>query len=67
MRNIKKILNIFCIALRKHAHAIFSDFTSCKNDNFQMKKIVIFIIFAQNVDCGYTLESVPAICVLERE
>ena len=29
-------------------------FHGCKNDNFQMKKIVIFLIFAQNIDCGYT-------------
>ena len=29
-----------------------------KNENFQMKKFDIFlIIFAQNIDCGYTLES----------
>ena len=29
-------------------------FHGCKNDNFQMKKNVIFLIFAQNIDCGYT-------------
>ena len=28
----------------------------CKNDNFQMKNCDIFLIFAQNIDCGYTLE-----------
>ena len=27
-----------------------------KNDNFQMKNDDIFLIFAQNIDCGYTLE-----------
>ena len=27
-----------------------------KNDNFQIKKCNIFHIFAQNIDCGYTLE-----------
>ena len=31
-------------------------FHGCKNDNFQMKVFNIFIIFAQNIDCGYTLE-----------
>ena len=31
-------------------------FHSCKNVNFQMKKYNIFLIFAQNIDCGYTLE-----------
>ena len=36
--------------LRKHAHAIYRDFKSCKIFFF------IFLIFAQNIDCGYTLE-----------
>ena len=27
-----------------------------KNDNFQMKNCNIFLIFAQNIDCVYTLE-----------
>ena len=31
-------------------------FYSCKNDNFQMKNCDIFLIFAQNIDRGYTLE-----------
>ena len=31
-------------------------FHGCKNDNFQMKIFGIFLIFAQNIDCGYTLE-----------
>ena len=28
----------------------------CKNGIFQMKNCDIFLIFAQNIDCGYTLE-----------
>ena len=44
-------------ALRKHAHAIFTIaaiFHGCKNEIFQMKKKNdIFLIFAQNIDCGY--------------
>ena len=32
--------------LPKHAHAIYR----CKNDNFQMKKVDSFLIFAQNID-----------------
>ena len=36
-----------------------------KNENFQQKKIDIFLIFAQNIDCGYTLE--PTIYVLEQK
>ena len=31
-------------------------FHGCKNVNFQMKKYNVFLIFAQNIDCGYTLE-----------
>ena len=31
-------------------------FHGCKNVNFQMKNCDIFLIFAQNIDCGYTLE-----------
>ena len=32
-------------------------FHGCKNVNFQIrKKYNIFLIFAQNIDCGYTLE-----------
>ena len=28
----------------------------CKNDNFHLKLFDYFDIFAQNIDCGYTLE-----------
>ena len=31
-------------------------FHRCKNVNFQIKKCNIFLNFAQNIDCGYTLE-----------
>ena len=31
-------------------------FHGCKNDNFQSKSFDFFHIFAQNIDCGYTLE-----------
>ena len=31
-------------------------FLGYKNDDFQMKNYDIFLIFAQNIDCGYTLE-----------
>ena len=42
------------LALRKHARTAISH--GCKNDNFQMKNCDIFLIFAQNIDCGYTLD-----------
>ena len=31
-------------------------FFSCKNWKFHQKNVDIFLIFAQNIDCGYTLE-----------
>ena len=30
-------------------------FKVVKNEKFQLKKFDIFLIFAQNIDCGYTL------------
>ena len=42
--------------LRKLAYAIDRDFLSFKNLKFQLKNLDIFLIFAQNIDCGYTLE-----------
>ena len=30
-------------------------FHGCKNVHFQMKLFKFFLIFAQNIDCGYTL------------
>ena len=42
--------------LRKLAHAINRDFLALKIEHFQLKKFDIFLIFAQNIDCGYSLE-----------
>ena len=36
-----------------HYTAIFH---ACKNDNFHLKYFDYVLIFAQNIDCGYTLE-----------
>ena len=46
------------VALQKHAHAIYSFFLSCKKLNFSVDFFFfdIFLTFAQNIDCGYTLE-----------
>ena len=48
----------FLDTLRKLANAIYRDFESVKkNENFQQKNFdIFFFIFAQNIDCGYTLE-----------
>ena len=35
-------------------------FPGCKNDDFQMKR-VFFLMFAQNIDRGYTLEPPEAV------
>ena len=32
-------------------------FHDCKDGKFSVKKCYIFLIFAQNIDCGYTLGS----------
>ena len=44
------------LTLRKLAHAIYRDFLSFKIENFPLKNFDIFLIFAQNIDCRYTLE-----------
>ena len=44
------------ITLRKHAHMIYGNFFMAKIDNFQRNFFDIFLIFAQNIDCGYNLE-----------
>ena len=31
-------------------------FLALKIENFQLKNVDIFLIFAQNIDCGYALE-----------
>ena len=42
----------------QHARVIYCNiiFHGYKIDNFQMKNCDIFLIFAQNIDRGYTLE-----------
>ena len=37
-------------------------FHGCKNGNFQMKKMLYFSYFSQNIDCGYTLTSTYNLC-----
>ena len=43
---------LFNHTLRKLAPAIYKEFLK----NFLLKNLDIFLIFAQNIDCGYTLE-----------
>ena len=43
--------------IRKLAHAIYRDyFSAVKIEKNHQKNIDMFLIFAQNIDCGYKLE-----------
>ena len=54
-------------ALRKIAHAIYREFVAVKIENFIGKVFDIFNIYAQNIDCGSTLERVPTIYDLDQK
>ena len=53
---IENYLRTVDFSLRKLAHAINRDFRAVKTEKFQLKIFDIFLIFAQNIDCEYTLE-----------
>ena len=53
-KTTKKLWNML-LSLRKLA--IYRSFFCYKNENFHWKKFDIFLIFAQNMDCWYLLES----------
>ena len=42
--------------LRKHVYSNIMKILPPKNENFQIKKFNIFLISAQNIDCGYSLK-----------
>ena len=44
------------VTLRKHAYSNILKISPPKNENFQIKNSDIFLISAQNIDCGYSLE-----------
>ena len=52
--------DVYFSGLIKHYENMSMQYTviylSFKNDNFQLKNLDIFLIFAQNIDCGFTLE-----------
>ena len=60
--SIVRICNEFCLFMRLFPHyanmsvQYTSIFHGYKNNYFQLKNIDIFLIFAQNKDCGYTFE-----------
>ena len=41
---------------RVGVHYVNAIFKLCKTDNFEIKKSGFFLIFAQNIDYGYTLK-----------
>ena len=47
---------LFPSSLRKRAYSNLLKILQPKNENFQIKNSDIFHIFAQNIDCGYSLE-----------
>ena len=45
------------VTLRKHVYSNILKILPPKNENFQIKNSSIIYISAQNIDCGYSLES----------
>ena len=50
-------MNPYRVPLRKHAYSNILKILPPKNENFQIKNSYILHISAQNIDCGYSLES----------
>ena len=55
MRLLTKVLSPFDLHYENTPMQYTEKNFGCKNDNFQWKNFDIFLIFAQNIDCGYTL------------
>ena len=57
-KNSKWILSYWQFTLRKRAHAMYRDFFSVakKKENLIRNNLDIFLIFAQNINRGYTLK-----------
>ena len=53
-----KIVPIFhvCVKCLSFRFSSITKTCPCKIENFHQKNLDIFLIFAQNIDCGYTLE-----------
>ena len=45
-----------CEYLRKHAYSNTLKILPTKTESFQIKILLVFLISAQNKDCGYSLE-----------
>ena len=49
-------LCVYLMSMLHLKHAIYCDFNGCEKYNFQKTDFDIFLIFAQNLDCGYMLK-----------
>ena len=45
-----------CVVITKTRLFKYTEIFTTKNENFQIKNSDIFLISAQNIDCGYSLE-----------
>ena len=50
-----QLISVF-VPLHVHYENTPKQFTVVQNENFQQNDFDIFNVFAQNIDCGYTLE-----------
>ena len=50
------VVLVISLALRKHAYSNILRILPPKNENFQIKNSDMFLISAQYMDCGYSLE-----------
>ena len=55
-RGLGFIKSLHMQLLRKHAYSNILKILPPKHENFQIKNTDIFLISAQNIDCGYSLE-----------
>ena len=53
---MKNISSFYLKTLRKHAYSNIQKISLPKTENFQVKNSDIFLISAQNMHCGYSLE-----------
>ena len=49
-------MKTYVVALREHAYSKIKKISPPQTENFQIKKTDIFLISAQNIYCGYSLE-----------
>ena len=53
---LKHVTKSYIYIMKNILFKYIENFTTKKNENFQIKISYIFYISAQNIDCGYSLE-----------